>query len=220
MSLSKHFCQPPCPCPNTHVEATHNNPRTKQRQGAPLWIPNSLCNSSIKHSQEIRRQTDAPVYPWATHWEINRQNKRWVKARAVSFSCKILSHTVFLFLIYICRSAMDFILPPTSPDGGIPWEKYLPPLIPRLNGAYGQYNWNPKLLIPESENISSAEVGDVLFCWSVQIMYINGNLTVGTIYVNTCDFLKMYTLSSCCFMTLKTKYIFHYISFQLCVFYI
>lgn len=53
---------------------------------------------------------------------------------------------------------MDFILPPTLPAGGIPWEKVLPPLIPRLNGTYGQYNWSPKLLIPETDN-SSAEVG-------------------------------------------------------------
>lgn len=54
---------------------------------------------------------------------------------------------------------MDFILPPTLPAGGIPWEKVLPPLIPRLNGTYGQYNWSPKLLIPETDNSSSAEVG-------------------------------------------------------------
>ncbi|XP_041798063.1 heat shock protein beta-6 [Chelmon rostratus] len=53
---------------------------------------------------------------------------------------------------------MDFILPPTLPDGGIPWEKVLPPLIPRLNGTYGQYKWSPKLLIPETDNASSAEV--------------------------------------------------------------
>ncbi|XP_068612308.1 heat shock protein beta-6 isoform X2 [Brachionichthys hirsutus] len=49
---------------------------------------------------------------------------------------------------------MDFILP----AGGIPWEKVLPPLIPRLNGTYGEYKWSPKLLIPETENTSSAEV--------------------------------------------------------------
>nr|XP_046255386.1 heat shock protein beta-6 isoform X1 [Scatophagus argus] len=53
---------------------------------------------------------------------------------------------------------MDFILPPTLPAGGIPWEKVLPPLIPRLNGTYGQYKWSPKLLIPETDNTSSAEV--------------------------------------------------------------
>ncbi|XP_070822722.1 heat shock protein beta-6 isoform X2 [Chaetodon trifascialis] len=53
---------------------------------------------------------------------------------------------------------MDFILPPTLPDGGIPWEKVLPPLIPRLNGTYGQYKWSPKLLIPEADHVSSAEV--------------------------------------------------------------
>lgn len=54
---------------------------------------------------------------------------------------------------------MDFILPPTLPADGIPWDKVLPPLIPRLNGTYGQYNWSPKLLIPETDNTSSAEVG-------------------------------------------------------------
>ncbi|XP_038568481.1 heat shock protein beta-6 isoform X2 [Micropterus salmoides] len=53
---------------------------------------------------------------------------------------------------------MDFILPPTLPAGGIPWEKVLPPLLPRLNGTYGQYKWSPKLLIPETDNGSSAEV--------------------------------------------------------------
>lgn len=53
---------------------------------------------------------------------------------------------------------MDFILPPSLPAGGIPWEKVLPPLIPRLNGAYGQYNWPLKLLIPETDHTSSAEV--------------------------------------------------------------
>ncbi|KAJ4930605.1 hypothetical protein JOQ06_024914 [Pogonophryne albipinna] len=42
--------------------------------------------------------------------------------------------------------------------GGIPWEKVLPPLIPRLNGIYGNYQWSPKFLIPESDKTSSAEV--------------------------------------------------------------
>lgn len=53
---------------------------------------------------------------------------------------------------------MDFILTPTTPADGIQWEKVLPPLIPRLNGTYGQYNWSPKLLIAETENVSSANV--------------------------------------------------------------
>lgn len=52
----------------------------------------------------------------------------------------------------ISAQNMDFILP----AGGIPWEKVLPP---RLNGTYGHYNWSPKLLIPETDNSSSAEVG-------------------------------------------------------------
>lgn len=49
---------------------------------------------------------------------------------------------------------MDFILP----SGGIPWEKVLPPLIPRLNGTYGQYKWSPNLLVPETDSSGSAEV--------------------------------------------------------------
>ncbi|XP_076016893.1 heat shock protein beta-6 [Genypterus blacodes] len=53
---------------------------------------------------------------------------------------------------------MDFILPQTLSAGGIPWEKVLPPLIPQLNGTFGQYNWSPKLVNPETDNSSSAEV--------------------------------------------------------------
>eukprot|EP00066_Takifugu_rubripes_P014626 XP_011603892.1 PREDICTED: heat shock protein beta-6 isoform X1 [Takifugu rubripes] len=52
---------------------------------------------------------------------------------------------------------MDFILPPT-PVGGIQWEKVLPPLIPRLNGTYGEYKWSPNFLLPEPENSHSAGV--------------------------------------------------------------
>lgn len=65
---------------------------------------------------------------------------------------------LFLFISLI-RSEMDFLLPPTLPAGGIPWEKVLPPLIPRLSGTFGQYNWSPKLVIPEADNTSPAEVG-------------------------------------------------------------
>ncbi|XP_077951366.1 heat shock protein beta-6 isoform X2 [Gasterosteus aculeatus] len=53
---------------------------------------------------------------------------------------------------------MDFVLPTSVPAGGIPWQKVLPPLIPRLNGTYGQYNWSPSLLMPETDHTSSAEV--------------------------------------------------------------
>ncbi|XP_028326004.1 heat shock protein beta-6 [Gouania willdenowi] len=53
---------------------------------------------------------------------------------------------------------MDFILPTSMPAGGIPWEKVLPTLIPRLNETYGQYNWSPTLLLPETENNSIFEV--------------------------------------------------------------
>ncbi|XP_077577744.1 heat shock protein beta-6 [Stigmatopora nigra] len=55
------------------------------------------------------------------------------------------------------RFNMDFILPPTIPIDGIQWEKVLPPLFPRLNGTYGQYNWTPQLLIPEIDSTSAAE---------------------------------------------------------------
>ncbi|XP_005738449.1 heat shock protein beta-6 [Pundamilia nyererei] len=70
---------------------------------------------------------------------------------------------------------MDFILPPTMPAGGIPWEKVLPPLIPRLNGTYGQYNWSPKLIIPETDNASSAEVtcDDSGFTVQVDVKHFN-----------------------------------------------
>ncbi|XP_005943176.1 heat shock protein beta-6 isoform X1 [Haplochromis burtoni] len=70
---------------------------------------------------------------------------------------------------------MDFILPPTMPAGGIPWEKVLPPLIPRLNGTYGQYNWSPKLIIPETDNASAAEVtcDDSGFTVQVDVKHFN-----------------------------------------------
>ncbi|XP_008283223.1 heat shock protein beta-6 [Stegastes partitus] len=53
---------------------------------------------------------------------------------------------------------MDFILPPSMSTSAIQWEKFLPPLIPRLSGTYGNYNWSPTLLIPETDNGSSVEV--------------------------------------------------------------
>ncbi|XP_037532309.1 heat shock protein beta-6 [Nematolebias whitei] len=53
---------------------------------------------------------------------------------------------------------MDFLMPPTVLSASIPWEKVLPPLVPRLNGTYGYYNWSPSLLMPESNDGSSAEV--------------------------------------------------------------
>lgn len=60
---------------------------------------------------------------------------------------------------------MEFIVPPTGLTTDIPWEKVLPPLIPRLNGTYGYYNWSPSLLMPESNNgSSSAEVGQKGAC--------------------------------------------------------
>lgn len=53
---------------------------------------------------------------------------------------------------------MDFILPSTLPSDGIQWDKILPPLIPRLNGTYGQFDWSQKLFTPETDNTSSTEV--------------------------------------------------------------
>lgn len=53
---------------------------------------------------------------------------------------------------------MDFILPSTLPSDGIQWEKILPPLIPRLNGTYGQCDWSQKLFTPETDYTSSTEV--------------------------------------------------------------
>ncbi|KAM8869065.1 heat shock protein beta-6 isoform 2-T2 [Spinachia spinachia] len=68
---------------------------------------------------------------------------------------------------------MDFVLPTNLPAGGIPWQKVLPPLIPRLNGTYGQYNWCPSLLMPESDHTSSAEVNcdDSRFTVQVDVKY-------------------------------------------------
>ncbi|XP_047453647.1 heat shock protein beta-6 isoform X2 [Mugil cephalus] len=70
---------------------------------------------------------------------------------------------------------MDFILTPTLPAGDIPWEKVLPPLIPRLNGTYGQHNWSPTLLLPETDNGSSAEVNcdDGRFLVQVDVKHFN-----------------------------------------------
>ncbi|XP_068999186.1 heat shock protein beta-6 [Embiotoca jacksoni] len=70
---------------------------------------------------------------------------------------------------------MDFILPSTMPVGGIPWEKFLPPLIPRLNGMSGQYNWSPTLLISEGESGSSTEVNcdDSGFTVQVDVKHFN-----------------------------------------------
>ncbi|XP_031708471.1 heat shock protein beta-6 [Anarrhichthys ocellatus] len=70
---------------------------------------------------------------------------------------------------------MDFILPSTLPAGGIPWQKVIPPLIPLLNGTYGQCNWSPKLLIPDTDNTSSAEVNcdDSGFTVQVDVKHFN-----------------------------------------------
>ncbi|CAM9280317.1 unnamed protein product [Lampetra planeri] len=70
---------------------------------------------------------------------------------------------------------MDFYLPTTLPVGGIPWEKVIPPLIPRLNGTCGLYNWTPNLLIPEADNTSSTEVtcDDMGFTVQVDVKHFN-----------------------------------------------
>ncbi|XP_013864139.1 heat shock protein beta-6 isoform X2 [Austrofundulus limnaeus] len=71
---------------------------------------------------------------------------------------------------------MEFIVPPTVLTTDIPWEKVLPPLVPRLNGTYGYYNWSPSLLMPESNNGStSAEVScdDCGFTVQVDVKQFN-----------------------------------------------
>ncbi|XP_047215945.1 heat shock protein beta-6 isoform X2 [Girardinichthys multiradiatus] len=67
---------------------------------------------------------------------------------------------------------MDFIVPPTTTTGGILWEKVLPP---RLTGSHGYYNWSPSLLIPETDNVSSAEVycDDIGFTVQVDVKHFN-----------------------------------------------
>jgi len=54
---------------------------------------------------------------------------------------------------------MDFILPASLPACGIPWEKVLPPLLPRLNRMYGdQCGWN-QFVTPDTYcSTSSAQV--------------------------------------------------------------
>ncbi|KAJ3597706.1 hypothetical protein NHX12_001223 [Muraenolepis orangiensis] len=52
---------------------------------------------------------------------------------------------------------MDFVLPATLPATGISWEKFLPPLIPRLNGIYGQTS-ELGLLIPDNQQTSCTQV--------------------------------------------------------------
>ncbi|KAG7321696.1 hypothetical protein KOW79_014554 [Hemibagrus wyckioides] len=54
---------------------------------------------------------------------------------------------------------MDFDLPPTIPVNGIPWERVLPPMLPRLGGTFGSYAWTPsELLIPVKEHTGAAQV--------------------------------------------------------------
>lgn len=56
---------------------------------------------------------------------------------------------------------MDFDLPPTVPASGIPWERVVPPLLPRLGGTLGSYAWTPaELLIPVKEHTGAAQVGE------------------------------------------------------------
>ncbi|KAK2910377.1 hypothetical protein Q8A73_008092 [Channa argus] len=102
--------------------------------------------------QELRfRQTVAPLHPLFSLYHIHN----------------------------LTQAEMDFILPPTLPAGDISWERVLSPLIPRLNGTYGQYKWSPKLLIPETENTSSAEK-----CyfgrWSVMTLALQFELMLNT----------------------------------------
>ncbi|XP_036393957.1 heat shock protein beta-6 [Megalops cyprinoides] len=63
---------------------------------------------------------------------------------------------------------MDLDLPPSLPLSGIPWERVLPPLLPRLSGTLGPYTWAPsELRIPATEHTGSA-----------QVMYDRGGFTV------------------------------------------
>ncbi|XP_056142346.1 heat shock protein beta-6 [Lampris incognitus] len=64
---------------------------------------------------------------------------------------------------------MEFILPATLPATGIPWEKLLPPLIPRLNGIYGQYTLTPEILIPDADQTCFAEVNCDQSGFTVQV---------------------------------------------------
>ncbi|XP_026880302.1 heat shock protein beta-6 [Electrophorus electricus] len=54
---------------------------------------------------------------------------------------------------------MDFDLLPNLPVCGIPWDRVLRPLLPRLSGTVGPYSWTPSdLLIPVSEHAGAAQV--------------------------------------------------------------
>ncbi|XP_067095018.1 heat shock protein beta-6 isoform X1 [Osmerus mordax] len=55
--------------------------------------------------------------------------------------------------VLFLRRAMDFYLPPTFPASGIPWERVIPPLIPRTFGTYPS-----ELLLPAAEKTGTAQV--------------------------------------------------------------
>ncbi|CAL8286723.1 unnamed protein product [Merluccius merluccius] len=62
---------------------------------------------------------------------------------------------------------MDFVLPATLPATGISWEKFLPPLLPQLNGTYGPTS--EMGLLPEAQQPSSAQVHCDLSGFRVQV---------------------------------------------------
>ncbi|XP_076832158.1 heat shock protein beta-6 [Brachyhypopomus gauderio] len=54
---------------------------------------------------------------------------------------------------------MDFDLPPSLPACSIPWDRVLPPLLPRLSGTVPPYSWTQsERLIPASEHAGAAQV--------------------------------------------------------------
>lgn len=54
---------------------------------------------------------------------------------------------------------MDFDLPSSVAVSGIPWDRVLPPLFPRVKGTIGPYAWTPtELLIPVTEHTGAAQV--------------------------------------------------------------
>lgn len=68
---------------------------------------------------------------------------------------------IFSFFVPAEGWRMDFDLPPTIPVSGIPWERVLSPLLPRLGGTFGSYSWTPaELLIPVKEHTGAAQVGE------------------------------------------------------------
>lgn len=72
---------------------------------------------------------------------------------------------------------MDFDLPPTIPVSGIPWERVLPPLLPRSGGTFGSYPWTPaELLVPVKEHTGAAQVGETAHFHSLRMQSEHGHV--------------------------------------------